>query len=569
MFPIRGTQWQFGSNYNSDAGRISLAELKSTIPDANFLYFDAYVDITNDSVVKARTSWPIIDDKAYGIGYAKSQGYKVAFKVKPVQEGGAERNYTPTDPAEFFTNLQKTVLVWAAEAAYYGVDLVSVGCENDNFEGDEFTDYWRLLIAAVKAAIRQGNMSAEVFYTTNNWSDRAEYDRKLNARWMDDLDRICISCYWKLVQVSILQGYPTYNTLFPYPASGLPSSKATPPGTPSVAYLVSNYLATFIDGIKGIEGGNIGTQVHRLSEAHGNKPILFHMGLQARHGGAYDPWQFKGPAKYPPEEIRPDPEGQLNWFKAFYEVMPKVAGVDGWLLDSAWHVKTLASKDPYAPVDASVQNLPSAAFIEQAFRDLSPVPVTVYLSISAAAGGTTDPPPGNIPVSSGSIVQVKALPDENYKFTGWQLDGAPVQGNPIDVLMDANHTLQALFTYVPPPPIVGALAGHVTDSATHEPVPGALVTLNGYADITEVDGHYEFLSLPPGLYALNVTKEGYVPTTVPAVDVKAGVTFYLDLNLTLSTPTPPMDLSFIPGILLGITDVALVAYGLAHMAGIV
>jgi len=67
------------------------------------------------------------------------------------------------------------------------------------------------------------------------------------------------------------------------------------------------------------------------------------------------------------------------------------------------------------------------------------------LTISATAGGTTDPAPGSYVYDEGTEVTVTAIPDEFYEFDHWELDGAVRSENPIDVLMDADHTLHAVF----------------------------------------------------------------------------------------------------------------------------
>lgn len=67
------------------------------------------------------------------------------------------------------------------------------------------------------------------------------------------------------------------------------------------------------------------------------------------------------------------------------------------------------------------------------------------LVISASSGGTTDPPPGNHTYRYGKAAIVTAIPDPLYLFYSWNLDGAIVFSNPINVTMDSNHTLKAYF----------------------------------------------------------------------------------------------------------------------------
>lgn len=49
------------------------------------------------------------------------------------------------------------------------------------------------------------------------------------------------------------------------------------------------------------------------------------------------------------------------------------------------------------------------------------------------------------------MVQVTAIPNTNYKFDYWELDGANVgSANPYMVSIDKNHTLKAVFSVIPP-----------------------------------------------------------------------------------------------------------------------
>jgi hypothetical protein len=84
-------------------------------------------------------------------------------------------------------------------------------------------------------------------------------------------------------------------------------------------------------------------------------------------------------------------------------------------------------------------------------------PITPYvLTITTTSGGTTNPPPGNYTYSSGTIVQVTALPNSGYVLDHWELYSTNVSStaNPISVTMSMNHTLIAVFIIAPPPPTV-------------------------------------------------------------------------------------------------------------------
>lgn len=72
------------------------------------------------------------------------------------------------------------------------------------------------------------------------------------------------------------------------------------------------------------------------------------------------------------------------------------------------------------------------------------------LVIETTAGGTTDPSPGTYSYSSGCAVDVKAAVQSGYVFHHWELDAVDVgSSSPYSVLMNAHHTLKAVFTPTP------------------------------------------------------------------------------------------------------------------------
>jgi len=80
-----------------------------------------------------------------------------------------------------------------------------------------------------------------------------------------------------------------------------------------------------------------------------------------------------------------------------------------------------------------------------------PLP-TYNLTIAATVGGTTDPVPETYSYTANSTVQVTAIPEANYLFDYWKLDGVNVgSANPYSVLMNKNHVLKAVFSPIPPP----------------------------------------------------------------------------------------------------------------------
>jgi len=81
-----------------------------------------------------------------------------------------------------------------------------------------------------------------------------------------------------------------------------------------------------------------------------------------------------------------------------------------------------------------------------------PPPETFHLTISSSVGGTTEPTPGIYEHDKGITINVTATPENGYYFNHWELDGAVKLENPINVTMDEDHTLVAVFTSEPPPP---------------------------------------------------------------------------------------------------------------------
>jgi hypothetical protein len=80
------------------------------------------------------------------------------------------------------------------------------------------------------------------------------------------------------------------------------------------------------------------------------------------------------------------------------------------------------------------------------------VAVSTYtLTITTTTGGTTNPAPGSHSYTQGTLVSVTAILDAGYKLDHWELDGANVGApNPIEVTMNTDHTLHAVFIAAPP-----------------------------------------------------------------------------------------------------------------------
>ena len=104
--------------------------------------------------------------------------------------------------------------------------------------------------------------------------------------------------------------------------------------------------------------------------------------------------------------------------------------------------------------------------------------IQYQLSISATDGGTTSPSPGTYTHDAGTTVSVTAVPYANYTFGHWLLDGADAgSSNPINVFMDASHSLTAVFepANAPQGVIVAASASSAFSSASLGPPAAKLV----------------------------------------------------------------------------------------------
>ena len=105
------------------------------------------------------------------------------------------------------------------------------------------------------------------------------------------------------------------------------------------------------------------------------------------------------------------------------------------------------------------------------------VVATHVLAILATTGGTTDPTPGSYIYDEGATARVTASPVSGYRFDHWTLDGVVHTENPINVLMNTDHTLNAVF--VPISPTEHTLTISATAGGTTDPAPGVYAYTDG------------------------------------------------------------------------------------------
>ena len=120
------------------------------------------------------------------------------------------------------------------------------------------------------------------------------------------------------------------------------------------------------------------------------------------------------------------------------------------------------------------------------------LPGCFTLTIQAGTGGTTSPAPGTYNYSSGSQVQVTAIPSTNYEFVSWTGDISSTQ-NPVTVTMDGNKTIKANFRLKP------KLTIQSNEFGTTNPSPGVYY----YATGTQVQ-----ISPIPKTYCLFISWSG-------------------------------------------------------------
>jgi hypothetical protein len=80
-------------------------------------------------------------------------------------------------------------------------------------------------------------------------------------------------------------------------------------------------------------------------------------------------------------------------------------------------------------------------------------PSTYILTITTTTGGMTDPHPGIYNYTSGTMLNVTAIPDAGYSFNLWIFDSQIRTENPIAIIIDSSYTLTAYFIDNIPPEI--------------------------------------------------------------------------------------------------------------------
>lgn len=113
---------------------------------------------------------------------------------------------------------------------------------------------------------------------------------------------------------------------------------------------------------------------------------------------------------------------------------------------------------------------------DTAFVTIIPIiPPAYWLTITSTSGGTTNPIPGNYTYPEDTHISVTAIAFTDYFFDHWELDSENVgSGNPLNMTMDANHTLHAVFMQ-----ITYTLTISVSGEGTTDPAKGSHVYGSG------------------------------------------------------------------------------------------
>lgn len=108
----------------------------------------------------------------------------------------------------------------------------------------------------------------------------------------------------------------------------------------------------------------------------------------------------------------------------------------------------------------------------------------------------------------------------------------------------------------------GWITGEVTDASNGVPladIPLTLHTMDSvFTTTTTLSGTYH-IALPGGDYTVSISNTGYLPLTMPGVEITNGLTTILDLQLTPCTPIYGLSFSYTPPFLYSGDEVALQA----------
>jgi uncharacterized repeat protein (TIGR02543 family) len=147
---------------------------------------------------------------------------------------------------------------------------------------------------------------------------------------------------------------------------------------------------------------------------------------------------------YPGKELKfkiiaSDPENCLLTYNA--SPLPQGASIDSSIGEFSWIPS-------YSQIGVHKITFSVTDGIDEVYEEVDIKVLPQYtLSVASAAGGTTNPAPGNYNYDTGTEVTITALPDTNYRFGDWTGDvpSNHEKDNPITIKMDSNKSILANF----------------------------------------------------------------------------------------------------------------------------
>jgi len=200
---------------------------------------------------------------------------------------------------------------------------------------------------------------------------------------------------------------------------------------------------------------------------------------------------------------------------------------------------TLVFSRPYGldTLMESPEGLIEPVTLQDGYFDNREAVPTYTLTITSTAGGTTNPAPSAYSYAEGTLVEVTAIPNAGYNLDHWKLDGANVGApNPIEVTMNTNHTLHAVFVaapivgtilYVDPPAIIDPTMGPCSTFAIN-------VTIDDVANLRICEFNLTYKTDILSWVTIEVFKvQNQTPSSKVISDDEAG---YVWVRLTYPTP---------------------------------
>jgi hypothetical protein len=189
---------------------------------------------------------------------------------------------------------------------------------------------------------------------------------------------------------------------------------------------------------------------------------------------------------------------------------------------------------------------------ENGYYEISRPGPKYSLTITATSGGTTSPVPGVHIYESGTVVSVTAIPAANYAFDHWELDTVNIGAdNPVDITMDANHALHAVFVFSPPegsrifvdPPEI--IDPHAVPCQT---VFSINVSIDDIADMKVCEFNLTYNTNVISVVGLNfLSVNGHYPTLSLIANDPAGfiwIKLLYSTGITVTNPAPLVTLTF-------------------------